>query len=140
MSMKIFQMDPRMERLPKKTGIGGRLQKFTPPPIVDPKQSLDNNRRFQESLAQFSVSSPEQVRQSTLDMLHRMVESANRHIEANLRFKGLVFGVHEDSNRMYVTIRDQNSGEVLKTIPSDEALDLAARLQDISGLLMDVKA
>ena len=47
------------------------------------------------------------------------------------------FSVHEASDRLMVTISDEKTGEVIREIPSSEILNLAARLDEMVGLLFD---
>ncbi|WP_025821651.1 flagellar protein FlaG [Shewanella marina] len=49
---------------------------------------------------------------------------------------GIEFRVDEDSGRNVVSVLDQDSGEVLRQIPSEEALKMAEKLADVAGLLM----
>ncbi|MBE7213863.1 flagellar protein FlaG [Shewanella benthica] len=54
--------------------------------------------------------------------------------------KGLAFSVDEDSGAAVVKVMDIDSGEILRQIPSDEALELAQKLLDVKGLLMRTEA
>ncbi|MFT5712532.1 MAG: flagellar protein FlaG [Glaciecola sp.] len=58
----------------------------------------------------------------------------------SLMNKGLAFSVDEDSGSAIVKVMDINSGEIIRQIPSDEALELAQKLQDVKGLLMRTEA
>ena len=49
------------------------------------------------------------------------------------------FSVQKASGRVMVTISDEKTGEVIREIPSSEALKLAARLDEMVGLLFDQK-
>lgn len=50
------------------------------------------------------------------------------------------FTVHEKTNRLMLQVVDKKNGEVLKEIPSQEMLDLIARISDYVGVLLDKKA
>ncbi len=54
--------------------------------------------------------------------------------------KDLAFSVDEDSGTAVVKVMDIDSGELIRQIPSDEALELAQKLQDVKGLLMRTEA
>ncbi|MGX9461072.1 flagellar protein FlaG [Shewanella sp. A14] len=58
----------------------------------------------------------------------------------SLMNKGLAFSVDEDSGSAIVKVMDIDSGEIIRQIPSDEALELAQKLQDVKGLLMRTEA
>jgi flagellar protein FlaG len=49
----------------------------------------------------------------------------------------LQFSVHEGSGQMVVTVMDAQTGEVIREIPPSEQLNLAARLDEMIGLLFD---
>jgi len=49
----------------------------------------------------------------------------------------LQFSVHEASGRTVVTVKDGLTGEVIREIPPSELLNLAARLDEMIGLLFD---
>jgi len=53
--------------------------------------------------------------------------------------KSLHFVVHEESKRWMVQVIDKETGEVLREIPPKEILDIVAKLNDIVGLLVDVR-
>lgn len=52
----------------------------------------------------------------------------------------LKFRVDEDSGRNVVTVIDSKSGDTIRQIPTEELLDVIARLAEASGGLIDVKA
>ncbi|MCL2913120.1 flagellar protein FlaG [Shewanella corallii] len=54
--------------------------------------------------------------------------------------KGLAFRVDDSSGTSVVSVLDVESGEVLRQIPSEEALELAAKLTEVTGLLMKTEA
>jgi len=57
-----------------------------------------------------------------------------------LRNVKLNFAVYEGSGEIMVTVVDQDTGKVIREIPSKEALDLAAKLEEVAGLIFDKKA
>ena len=60
------------------------------------------------------------------------------HIQKNLSMihnVDLQFSVHEDSGEIMVTVREESTGEVIREIPPSEMLDLAARIDEMVGLL-----
>ena len=71
--------------------------------------------------------------------LAKVVEEMQQRLDA-LGNTRLSFRVNEKPNEVVVQITDGQSGKVLKQIPSDEALNLQAKLQELTGLLFDKKA
>ncbi|RLV61558.1 flagellar protein FlaG [Parashewanella curva] len=51
--------------------------------------------------------------------------------------KSISFEVNENSNEPIVSVRDADSGEVIRQIPSEEALKIAERIAEMRGLLLD---
>jgi flagellar protein FlaG len=51
----------------------------------------------------------------------------------------LNFSVHEASGKIMVTVVDEDTGKVIREIPSRELLDLAAKLEEAIGLIFDEK-
>ncbi len=49
----------------------------------------------------------------------------------------LQFSVHKASGRLMVTVTDGSTGHVIREIPFKEMLDIAARLEEMIGLLFD---
>jgi flagellar protein FlaG len=58
---------------------------------------------------------------------------------AEFKHNKLEFTVHEETGRTIVKVVDQESGEVIKELPPEELLDLAAKLEEMSGVLFDKK-
>lgn len=54
--------------------------------------------------------------------------------------KGLAFKVDNHSGQSVVSVMDINTGDVIRQIPSEEALKLAEKLTEVTGLLMKTEA
>ena len=65
-----------------------------------------------------------------LDGVNAFLTSSGSHVQ---------FAVHEASKRVMVTVIDNETQEVIKTIPSKELLDLAAKIGELVGMLLDRK-
>jgi len=52
----------------------------------------------------------------------------------------LQFSIHEASGEIMVTVMDGSTGEVIREVPPSEILDLAAKLEEMVGLMFDQKA
>jgi len=66
------------------------------------------------------------------------LDTALGRINQSMASKGqdLVFSIDPDSQRTIVKIIDQKTSEVLRQIPSQEALDIAKALESAQGLLI----
>ena len=49
----------------------------------------------------------------------------------------LQFSVHEASGQIMVTVMDETSGKVIREIPPREILNLAAKIDEMIGLILD---
>jgi len=60
------------------------------------------------------------------------IESYLRHVNTNLEFR-----VDDAAGKVVVSVREQATGELIRQIPSEEALAIAAQLDEyqVSGLL-----
>lgn len=54
--------------------------------------------------------------------------------------RDLHFEVFEDTEDLFVEIRDTHTEEVIKQIPAEEVLELKARINEVVGLLFDNQA
>ncbi|WP_350976599.1 flagellar protein FlaG [Shewanella sp. AC34-MNA-CIBAN-0136] len=53
--------------------------------------------------------------------------------------KGLKFSVDDDSGKQVIKVQDIESGDIIRQIPSEEALELAKKISDVSGVLMPIE-
>ena len=58
----------------------------------------------------------------------------------SLMRKGLAFKVDEQSGQSIVSVMDINSGDVIRQIPNEEALELAQKLAEVAGFLLKTEA
>lgn len=72
----------------------------------------------------------------------RSLQAVAEQIETYLRANGreLRFSVDAESGRTVITVRDPESGAVVRQIPSEEALRLARSLGDRPGAILDLQA
>lgn len=87
-----------------------------------------------------AVQAAEKTQQSDLsgEQLEQMAEQMESFIGTFNR--GLKFRVDEDSGRNVVTVVDNDSGDIIRQIPTEELLQVISRLAEASGGLIDTKA
>jgi flagellar protein FlaG len=49
----------------------------------------------------------------------------------------LQFSVHDSSGRVMVTVKDATTGQVIREVPPSDILNLAAKLDEMIGLIFD---
>ena len=69
----------------------------------------------------------------------KAVEEMQQRLDA-LGNTRLNFRVQEKPNEVVVQVTDRQSGELVRQFPSEEALKLRAKLQELTGLLFDEQA
>ena len=94
--------------------------------------AMQNAAATEESVASRAYLREENVTDAMLD---RAFEEANRAL-AGSSFS-LSYRMHEDSNRIMVTVYEANSREVLREIPAESRLEIYARIMEFVGLLFD---
>ena len=138
MKISLFS-NVKTEKLPKETGIADKAQPIVQRTLFNPELTLRANVPLQAQLGKFSPVQPAEIRQNMINRLAKAVDSINLHIQKNMQFNSVQFGMDERTDRTIVTIRDKRTGQVLKTMPSEFALEIAARLRAASGLLVNRK-
>lgn len=105
----------------------------SPAPVLATRQVQANTELEQAD------SSAQRQRQDQQDpgKVQEAVKNANDFFQIAKRT--LQFAIHEDDGRVVVQIKDEKTGQVVRQIPSEEALELAKRLDELSGLLFKEK-
>ncbi len=130
-------MDPKENRLPAKTGIGGKLRPPKPSRLFNPK--ISRNPELKKQLAMVSPTNPKVIRETALNKLSANLDTINKHLKASQKFKGITFEVNREANRTFAVIKDRKTGEVLKEIPPEGVLQIAANLRDASGIIVSIE-
>ena len=103
------------------------------------QRATAEKRDAQSDAARQAVAAPREATQSP-PPAHKL-ESVTRQIDSFLRSQNhnLNFRVDQGSGKMVVTVTDGETGEVIRQVPGEEALKMAQRIEDMTGLL-DEKA
>jgi flagellar protein FlaG len=89
-------------------------------------------------LATSTPTSAEDVRDSSASELEEAVSNVEAFTQSIRR--DLKFSLDDDSGKVVVKVTDSSTGEVIRQMPSEEALKLAQRLQEARSLLFQAKA
>ena len=71
-------------------------------------------------------------------LLQDVLEVAKQHF--HISNVGLNFSVHAATGRIKVSVTDKETGEVIREIPSEQVLNLMAKLDEMMGIILDEKA
>ena len=77
----------------------------------------------------------EEGKVATKEQIHEVVEKINKKANGVTA----VFGVDDDSNRVYVKIVDKTSDKTIVQYPAEETLKLISKVWDDGGLTVDEK-
>ena len=97
-----------------------------------------NRSRASQSSIQEKLPSQEQTSmtdEQIKQMVVETVEAINQFLEPQRT--SLKFDMHEDLQKMYVSIVDSTTGDVLKEIPSKKLLDMYASMAENMALFVD---
>lgn len=72
----------------------------------------------------------------------RALQEATEHLNQQMRrnSRDLSFSVDDVANTVVVTVKNRESGEVVRQIPNEAALRVAHNLENMKGLLQDGKS
>lgn len=104
--------------------------------------------RSQEQVTEKSVSRPAEVSAETsqsdpakaqgVDDVKNAVAEIEKFLSESRR--NLQFSTDEESGKIVVRVIASDSGELIRQIPSEEALRIAQSLNDVNSILFDAKA
>jgi flagellar protein FlaG len=69
------------------------------------------------------------------------VDDLNKQVKqySNVKHTSLSFKYHDETNRISITVTDDDTDEVIREIPPEKALDMLAKAWEMAGLLVDEK-
>lgn len=106
---------------------------FRPVQAVEPKPRPEAVKQAEIELK----SEPKRDPQETRRQLQEASEQLNRQMASSKR--DLSFSVDDVANKIVLTVKNSQNGEVVRQIPSEAALKVAHNLANIKGLLQDEK-
>ena len=105
-----------------------------------------------EQEAQKMLSTPEATSQPQQEHIEKAVKEAAREAASRDQLIALAaemnemarplhtrisFGFSENASAMFLNVIDNDSGQVIRQFPSEEALDFAAKMREWVGMLLD---
>lgn len=67
----------------------------------------------------------------------KLMEELNKVFKTlNREFK---YDIHEKTRRVMISVKDTETGDIIRQIPSEESLDFFAKTLEMAGLLVDQK-
>jgi flagellar protein FlaG len=78
-----------------------------------------------------------EVKRATYEKIARITELMDNYVRSIQ--KDIKIQVNSDTGDILVKVISEETGKVIREIPSQEMLELAARMEEISGVLFDQK-
>ncbi|MGD9160919.1 MAG: flagellar protein FlaG [Desulfobacteraceae bacterium] len=96
-----------------------------------------NQKNIENGITDSEIKSKrsDEVKNATEEKIQRVSELMNNYIQSMQR--DIKIQVHGDTGDIVVKVISEESGKIIRQIPSEELLDLAARMEEISGTLFD---
>ncbi len=111
--------------------VASELHEFKGLQTRDPFEQKQASREVMQRIQQKQAS----VRQGIDQNLEQTLSKLQR--TANIFNTKLSFSVHQNTHRVVVRIIDNDTNQVIRQIPSDEALNIADQIQKIIGMFVD---
>lgn len=112
---------------------GSLITDKLPPP---PTSAIANTQNA--TAIETSTAVTQAARSPTASEINKAVSDINKIIQATSQ--NLEFTVDNDANEVVVKVVDQQTKEVLRQIPTQEALEIAKSLDKLQGLLIKQEA
>ncbi len=123
--MEISGLKPGFENLPVKNS----------EPLKESELVRNENVKIDETKAS---STHKEQSEKNEEKISEAVDKLNK--TAVIFDRSLRFQVHDKTHRTMVSVVDITSDKVIRQIPSEEVLDLVAKMDDYLGLIFDKKA
>ena len=75
---------------------------------------------------------------SKREKLNELAQQLNK--ELNPLNTNVTFGFSEDIQGLYITVSERNTKRVIRKIPSDEAMELMAKMKEVVGIIFNKQA
>ena len=108
------------------------------PSAVQPTDEVQTDKVATEAVMKMNDSEQQDKGLMTSEQLEKVAQKLQDFVgEMN---KGLEFSVDKDSGRDVIKVIDKNSGDLIKQYPTEEVLDLVAKLSEATGNFINTDA
>lgn len=113
-------------------------EKQVPQSLKRTETVIDEQKRDQELKKAQEKTPLEERAEKEKEVTQTMLDDLSKDIEI-LHSVGLSFAKHEDTGRTFVKVINKDTDELIREIPSEEVLNMAAKIDEMIGILFDVK-
>ncbi len=79
---------------------------------------------------------PEPVQKSKVEVTQAMLDGLEKDLD-NMHEVGLRFSKHSSTGRTMIKVINKETDSLIREIPPEDILNLAAKMQELSGILFD---
>ncbi|WP_289686330.1 FlaG family protein [Helicobacter rodentium] len=99
------------------------------------KESITQTQQMQTEI---DKSNEEQKVEEQKQKLNELAQQLNK--ELNPLNTNVTFGFSEDIEGLYVTVSERDTNRIIRKIPSDEAMELMAKMKEVVGIIFNKQA
>jgi uncharacterized FlaG/YvyC family protein len=115
-----------------------RFQVAETQPLINPDMVGTMSPAQRDLIGLTQAVAPQALRAEQMMELEQSVAAVNAYIRSTQDTYSIQFELHQRSGLTYALIRNMDTGQVLKQIPSDTLLNIAARVRAASGIFVDM--
>ena len=128
-------------KLPNLNAINGFVRENLVQPLqnnkkADSKESIkaDPGEQLRQEVASGASAANVENKNNAKDMPKEELDDTIRHLNDSLQNvqRNLEFSIDKDAGRIVINVKDKETDEVLRQIPSEEVLELARNLHNVS--------
>lgn len=101
-------------------------------------QQTESMTQTQQMQTEIDKSNEEQKVEEQKQKLNELAQQLNK--ELNPLNTNVTFGFSEDIEGLYVTVSERDTNRIIRKIPSDEAMELMAKMKEVVGIIFNKQA
>ncbi|WP_297812912.1 FlaG family protein [uncultured Helicobacter sp.] len=99
------------------------------------KARTESMTQTQQAQTEIDKSSEEQKIQEQKQKLNELAQQLNQ--ELNPLNTNVTFGFNEEIEGLFITVSEKDTNRIIRKIPSDEAMQLMAKMREVVGIIFD---
>lgn len=111
---------------------------YTKQPVENGGKSQQPISQVQQMQTEIDKSNEEQKVEEQKQKLNELAQQLNK--ELNPLNTNVTFGFSEDIEGLYVTVSERDTDRIIRKIPSDEAMELMAKMKEVVGIIFNKQA
>ena len=107
--------------------------------VNQPAALVQDNKQSDQKITDKVVTSVDSVAEPSESELNSAVDKLNDFV-SNVAQRDLSFSIDKETNQMVVVVKDKLTQEVIRQMPTKEALAVAKQIESMLGLILNDKA